>query len=389
MVQTTLGHYHPPRLINLAKTCQREGHEFHNIELSGSISTYPWFQAAAQGEFSNISLFPDRQLENIPAEEMWSKLRATLEGMKLDVAILMGYSLPVLRQAQAWCEHNRIATVLISDSNYFDKKRFFPFEFLKYLFVHKADAAFVAGQTARDYMIKLGIPKERIAFGCDVVDVQAISRQAGLNRERIQQVRQKWSLPEHYFLFVGRLVPEKNVLGLLEAYEKYLHDDKSENAWHLVICGAGTEQEKIEAYLNNVPAEDRVKVHLSGFIGPNEIVDFYSGASTFILPSLSEPWGLVVNEAMACSLPVIVSNRCGSAFSLVQEGENGWIIDPLDPVMMASVMKKAANMDPEQRAAYGKRSRALINDWDLDLYSRGVIESSKLALAHARKKYKG
>lgn len=389
MVQTTLGHYHPPRLMNLAKSCQLEGFEFDNIELSGSLSTYPWFQTATHGEFSNISLFPNQQLENIPAEEMWSKLRTTLERIKPTVVILMGYSLKIMRQAQEWCKHNRIATVLISDSNYFDKKRYLPFEFIKYLFVHKMDAAFVAGQTGRAYIMKLGIPQERIAFGCDVVDVQAISKQAGLNRERMEQIRQKWNLPENYFLFVGRLVPEKNVLGLLEAFEKYLRDDKSGNACHLVICGAGIEQEKIERYLNTFPVEDRARIHLYGFIGPNDIVDFFSGASTFILPSISEPWGLVVNEAMACSLPVIVSNRSGSAYNLVQEGENGWIVDPLDPGMMTRVMNEAANLDPQQRAAYGDKSRTLINDWDLDRYSKGVIESSKMAIAHARKKYRG
>jgi glycosyltransferase involved in cell wall biosynthesis len=388
-VQATLGHYHLPRMLTLTSCCQDAGFVLDNIELSGSMSAYPWFQTAEYKGFSNISLFPESQFETIHPKDLWLALKICLEKLNPDLVFLLGYSLSVMRKALNWCKIKKIPTVLISDSNRFDKKRYALLEFLKSLSVRRFDAAFVAGQSSSAYIQSLGMPKARVATGYDVVDVQSISNQAQCNRESINQIRENLNLPSKFFLFVGRLIPEKNVIRLLAAFEKFLQLNGSNGAWHLVICGSGPEQEKINNVLHNLPLEHQCKIHLYGHVEPKNIVDFFSVASFFILPSISESWGLVVNEAMACSLPVIVSNRAGSSFDLVLDGENGWIIDPFDIDGMAQVLNRAANMDEKMREEFGRKSRALINDWDLDRYCRGVIESSRMATDHAGKKFGG
>jgi glycosyltransferase involved in cell wall biosynthesis len=389
IVQSTLGHYHYPRLSELAKVCQTEGFIFENIELSGSEKNYPWFQTVAQDRFANYCLFPNNLLENIPENKLWAALKNHLETSNPDVVVLMGYSLGVMRHARYWCESRKIATVLISDSNQFDKKRHRLFEYLKYLIVRKFDAAFVAGKSSGFYLQSLGMPQNRIAYGCDVVDVQAISGQALRNKENIDQIQKKYDLPSKYILFVGRLIPEKNVLGLVSAFEKFLNGDQTKKDWHLVICGSGPEEEHLQNLLRKLSPDKRSRVHLLGFVAPDGVIDLFSGASLFILPSVSEPWGLVVNEAMACGLPVIVSQKAGASFDLVRNEENGWIIDPLDSEQITRVLCNATGLDENTRQKMGRRSRELIADWDLDRYSRGVVESSRMALAHVQSKFKG
>jgi 1,2-diacylglycerol 3-alpha-glucosyltransferase len=173
------------------------------------------------------------------------------------------------------------------------------------------------------------------------------------------------------------------------AYEKFLELNTANGDWHLVICGSGPEQEKIAQAVRSLPLEHQSRVHSYGYVEPGRIVDFFSAASFFILPSVSEAWGLVVNEAMACSLPLILSNRAGSSYDLVSEGENGWIIDPFDTNMMAQVLNCASNMEEKMREEFGRKSKALINDWDLDRFCRGVIESSRIAMTHAMEKFRG
>jgi len=388
LIQSTLGHYHYPRLINLAGYSHDEGFTFDNIELTGLEISYPWFHTKTQPEYSNICLFPDDQLEKISNAKLWKALKAQLERINPDVVFILGYSLGIMRKAKYWCDQHKIATVLISDSNQFDKKRYLPIEFLKYLFVRKFDAAFVAGQSSSAYMQNLGIPAERIVWGCDVVDVKAISNQEQSNKQIINQIRGKWNLPYNYFLFVGRLIPEKNVLGLLSAFERFLKIDESNENWHLVIVGAGEEQNKIDLYIRHLLLRHKNLIHLKGFVSPENIVDLFSCASYFILPSVAEPWGLVVNEAMACSLPLILSDKVGSSHNLIHEGENGWIIDPLNTEMIANILNTAANLDENTRLKLGQRSRTIINDWDLDRFSMGIINCSKIAISYAHNKYK-
>ena len=84
--------------------------------------------------------------------------------------------------------------------------------------------------------------------------------------------------------------------------------------------------EQIKSFINDNSLEDRV--FLFGFVQQDEIVKYYVTSDVFILPSKSEPWGLVVNEALLCGLPVIVSDKCGSTPELVEEGKNGFTFNP-------------------------------------------------------------
>ena len=384
-IHISLSHYHLPRLQNLSDHCKNLGIEFYNIELSSYLKAYSGFVTDRNINFNDINLFPEQLLENIPNNKIWSALQDKLEEIMPDVIFLYGYSDDSMRRAKQWAEKRKIATVLLSDSNAFDKKRYKVFELIKSLFVSRFDAAFVGGTSSEEYLRSLGIPSERIVYGFDVVDTEFLDKVVIENTKNPTQVRQKWGLPDNYFLFVGRLIPEKNIPNLLIAYEKYVSLLGQElSPWYLVICGSGPEEEKIKLLIQNLPEVARENICLHGYIKQPEIMDFFSFASCFVLPSVSESWGLVVNEAMACGVPVIVSNKSGCARDLVSENTNGWSFQPDDVDALVNLMIKITRMDKPARTALGICGKEQISKWGLARFSHGALESAQIAVNHQK-----
>ena len=117
-------------------------------------------------------------------------------------------------------------------------------------------------------------------------------------------------------LAVGKLVPVKDPVVLVRAFARVAH----RISCHLVFCGDGPLKSEIED-LSNRLAPGRVTV--TGFVNQTEIGAWYSSADLLVLPSRSETWGLVVNEAMNFGLPAVVSDQAGCAADLVVQGRTG------------------------------------------------------------------
>ncbi|MEJ2598056.1 MAG: glycosyltransferase family 4 protein [Anaerolineales bacterium] len=314
---------------------------------------------------------------------LWSALNKTLTELQPDVIFIYGYSERIFRQAFFWAKARKIATVLVSDSNFFDKRRNSILEYIKKIIVSRFDAAFVAGTSASLYIQSLGIPLERIVQGFDAVDNSFFSARALENKGCISELRQKWNLPEDFFLFVGRFIKEKNLRSLFAAYQQYLERNHDEShLWKLVLCGSGPEEDLTNKYIQNLPNPVQDNISLYGMIKQPEIIDFYSCAACFILPSVSETWGLVVNEAMVCGLPVLVSENVGCALDLVMENYNGWCFDPYDIGKLANLMNHISKLDDPVRIGMGLNGTKIISNWGLERFSEGVLESVEIAIKH-------
>ena len=208
---------------------------------------------------------------------------------------------------------------------------------LKRAVVSRFDAALVGGQPQMRYFASLGIPPEKIFPGYDAVDNDYFSRKADEVRAHEAEFRRKYELPEHYFLSVGRFVGKKNLGTLIQAYRKFL-EVSSNCQTHLALVGSGEEEPRLRRLCSELnlpvcdhsaspaPAAPRCApirtpaVHFYGFRQIEENPIFYALADAFILPSLWEEWGLVVNEAMASGLPVVVSEAAGCAEDLLEPG---------------------------------------------------------------------
>ena len=106
---------------------------------------------------------------------------------------------------------------------------------------------------------------------------------------------------------------------------------------------------------------------------------YYAHAGAFVHASTTEQWGLVVNEAMASGLPVLVSNQVGSSPDLVKEGSNGWTFDPLDIDQLAFLMWKIAS-DAPLRTVMGAKSREIIANWSLERFLTGAENAAETAI---------
>jgi glycosyltransferase involved in cell wall biosynthesis len=121
-------------------------------------------------------------------------------------------------------------------------------------------------------------------------------------------------------------------------------------------------------------------VYFPGFRQVAELPRFYAGAGAFVHASLSEQWGLVVNEAMASELPVLVSNPCGCAIDLVKQGENGYTFVLSSPSILTELLLKISLMDSSSRKKMGQRSRSIISDWGAERFAEGFRSAAQAAV---------
>jgi glycosyltransferase involved in cell wall biosynthesis len=214
-----------------------------------------------------------------------------------------------------------------------------------------------------------GMSERRIFFGVDVVDNAFFADRADDSRRagHADLARAGLDLPGDYFLGVGRLVPKKNWPPLLDAYEGYRRGNPAD-PWGLVLVGDGPLRAELEARAQSLP-----DVRILHFTAPAELVILYAWASALVLPSFhGETWGLVVNEAMACGLPVLISEECGCAESLVEAGANGWTFSPHDVEALSALMNRLASLPLSERAELGRRSREIVATWSLDRFVEGA-----------------
>jgi len=275
-------------------------------------------------------------------------------------------------------------------------------------------AGFVAGAPQKRYFSSLGLPAEKIVTGYDAVDNDYFAEKTEEVRSRAPELRTQYDLPEHYFLNLGRFVAKKNLETLIRAYRKFL-DAASPRATHLVLVGSGEEESKLRKLCDELrlpqyhhPPGGSTKagggapgVHFYGFRQINENPIFYGLADAFILPSLYEEWGLVVNEAMACSLPVVVSRTAGCTEDLLEMGvpgealngeaaaigklrldsnlrKNGLVFDPQSPGELSRVMSCLAE-NPGLRMAMGRESFRIVEKFSCENFAKNAIQAARLA----------
>jgi glycosyltransferase involved in cell wall biosynthesis len=323
-----IGPYHAARMQGAARVLGRD--RCVALEIASRTRVYGWDEVSATG-FQRRTLFRDRDYEAIPGKARASALVSALEELQPTAVAINGWSAPEARAALRWCRSRKRTAILMSESQQSDSVRWKPLEWLKRAVVRQFDSALVGGRSHARYLEALGMSGDRIAYGYDVVDNRHFEQGALRARSDAAEVRRRMSLPERYFLASARFIEKKNLPFLVDAFAR-CHADAGENDSHLVVLGDGPERTAIEARIRAAGLHGRV--HLPGFIQYGELPHYYGLAEAFVLPSLVEPWGLVVNEAMAAAIPVLVSRACGAA-ELVIEGENGFTFDPHDAGALA------------------------------------------------------
>jgi 1,2-diacylglycerol 3-alpha-glucosyltransferase len=215
------------------------------------------------------------------------------------------------------------------------------------------DYSIAGGAPHKRYLIQLGFPAERIGLFYDVVDNTFYHEATELTRRSTSPA--ETDLPKNYFLYVGRFAPEKNLSTLIRAFAAYRERG---GTWSLVLVGDGPDRDDIISQSRNAGVDNHIR--FTGLKTTKESILYYAFAGCFVLPSIREPWGLVVNEAMASSLPVIVSSKCGCVEDLVQPGVNGYLFDPSMDGQLTENMLAISTTSPAAIDAMRRRSREII-----------------------------
>jgi glycosyltransferase involved in cell wall biosynthesis len=366
-----LGPYHLARCVAAGARCRLTA-----LELSAVDDTYAWSRVDGAPNFERITLFRDVDADRKRRSELTRAVYAALAEADPQVVAVPGWSHPGALAALLWCLRNGRPAVLMSDSGMRDQVRRRPREAIKRLVVRLFTSALVGGIPHRAYACALGLAPGAVFDGYDVVDNDHFDRGARHARGEGERLRARLALPARYLLAAARFVAKKNLLPLLEAYAGY-RARAGTDAWPLVLLGDGELRGEIE---RRIALPDLAgAVVLPGFRQYDELPAFYGFAGAFVHASTAEQWGLVVNEAMAAGLPVLVSERCGCARDLVSEGVNGFTFDPCDVDRLAGLLHRVAGMTDGQREAMAEAGRRIVAEWGPERFAGGLMQAVEVA----------
>ena len=374
---TNFGPYHLARLRALANRLAALGGRLIAYETASVERLYPWETERGAEPFEWVTLCPGQALESLPRSACVRALREALERDRPDAVATAGYFRSESLAALRWARRSGRPAILMSESQAIDHPRVWWKETIKSRRVRRYSAALVGGTRHRDYLIRLGMPRDRIALGYNAVDNDAFARSAADARCAADGRRGLPSAP--YFLAVNRFVAEKNLPRLVQAFASYRRACRDALPWDLVLCGDGSGEAEVDAAVRQSGCAGAI--HRPGFLQAGTLPRWYAFASAFVHPSLMEPWGLVVNEAAACGLPLLVSDRAGCVETLVPEGEatTGARFDPRDVDEIAQRLQWVATLPESERGAMGRRAAELVSRWGPDRFARGMIEAWEMA----------
>lgn len=369
------GPYHLARLYAASKLL-----DITAIEISSLDQTYDWLSVDTHENLEKVTLFTDNADTKGPKEIIRHTIKA-LDQKNPDAVAIPGWDEAVAIAAMIWCRKTSKPSIVMADSTFDDRPRKPWQEKLKSRILQQNSAALVAGSATRHYVETLGMPHKNILEGYDIVDNKHFSVNA--NRARIHQnrLRKTLRLPQNYFLACSRFVPKKNLHRLIQAFANYVKQSK-EPVWSLVIVGDGPLKKELVDLTCSLNMSRWVI--FPGFKQYDDLPVYYGLARVFFHASMVEQWGLVVNEAMACGLPVMVSKKCGCAADLVQNEINGFSFDPFDIENLTRLMIDLSS-GKFDLVAMGRQSQNIISKWDPDLFAINLLKSSKIALAERKK----
>ncbi len=346
LVWDRLGDYHAARFEAL-RNLLPDGTVFIS-DLGESDGLYKWKNPLADSPLYQPLSSKSVEQPDALARFQAFKNRAIRHNIK--VAGIAGYGRLEYNLILVWCKMKGIRVVLFAESWYGDKPIF---NRLKGRYLSSVcDGFLVSGIKARHHFSqKLGISDKPFEIGYSVVDNQHFA--SGLKNKNQKQI-----------LCVARFSPEKNLVRLIRAFQKA----NLPNDWSLKLVGGGPQKKELQKL-----ASGRDQIQFSDWLSYNELPDLYASSSFFILPSVFEPWGLVVNEAMSAGLPIALSKQCGCEPDLCSK-ENGFSFDANDEDSIVEAFKKISQTTNETRQEMGESSKQKIAYFSPETWANSFIQ---------------
>jgi 1,2-diacylglycerol 3-alpha-glucosyltransferase len=374
-----IGPYHHARLNAAADRLSVTGIEW-------SAKGYDaWGAAETPARYAKISLFSEAADAYPASRRRREAFRWALEQANPDVVAVNGWNNFGSLAAADCCVRLRTPMLVMAESAREDEPRSWWKEAIKKQIVDLYSAALVGGQRHAEYLVELGMPRDRIFIGYDVVDNVYFARRALEIRNSKSETREKYALPGNYFLASARFIEKKNLPRLISAYAEYRQ--RSEVAGSapsdLVLLGDGPLRKTLNSQLSTLNLQ--AHVHLPGFKQYDELPVYYALAKAFVHASTTEQWGLVVNEAIASGLPVIVSERCGCVPELVNG--NGFTFDPFDEQELAARLLEMASLSEDDLQRFAEASRRIAGRFGPERFAEGLERAASTAINVTQKRF--
>ena len=307
------------------------GLDVYGLEIATYDSNYNWREGSDGTGFSKITLFPGEVRQKIGTLRCALRIIATCLRIRARHVFLCNYEAPAIFLSAIALRLLGRHVVVMQDSKFDDKQRHIGFELFKSILYSPYHAALAAGQRTRGYLRFLGFRDERVFVGYDTISVERVRRMAGTEAAPS-------GIPhaERHFTIIARFIAKKNIALALEAYAAYLADRSHRRPPRpLYLCGSG----ELEPALRKKAEELRLEhVHFCGYLSEEEVARMLGSTLALILPSIEEQHGLVVNEALAMGVPILLSDNCGARDLLVRSGVNGYVFEPDNAAGLANFM---------------------------------------------------
>mgnify|MGYP003113771137 CR=1 FL=1 len=385
------GPYHYSRFKGFKEACTDRGIQPIGLELFQKSNIYEWSTTQQETSVKHFS-FGEQEMA-FPIWKCLTQLLPYLWKLKADYALVPSYwhwSLFI----NIVCRLRGAKIIMMNESHADTERAKGVKRGLKKLIVKRFHAALVGGKPHVRHFESLGMKPGSIFPGYDAIDVNYFAEQADVIRSNAAKNHALLNLPDRYFLSLSRMVEKKNLPGLVEAYS-HLNTRSMSPVPHLVFVGSGPLEKRVREAVRayEIPLYDHEEgkevgtidnqtkgIHFYGFrqIDVNPI--FFTLADAFIMPSLWEEWGLVVNEALACSTPVIVSANAGCAEDLVIEGQTGYKIDPRNIESITTAMSHIAE-DSTDLASMGAAGLSLVRTFDCNNFGINALRAIEYTTA--------
>jgi len=260
-------------------------------------------------------------------------------------------------------------STLLDEKNIFLIKKKLRETFLKWVYQH-IDVALYVGKANKQYYLKYGLKESQLVFAPHAVDNQRFDGGA------IRTYRHTFKIPDEaiVFLFSGKLEVKKDPSLLVDSFANL-----NEENTYLLMVGNGKLEKELKDHTDQLPSSIKSRIHFIDFQNQSFMPTVYQSADVFVLPSKGpgETWGLSVNEAMACGLPILISDKSGCYPDLVDEGINGFVFKSKQVDELTHYMKKVAG-DKGELKRMGEASKRMIQKWSFESICTAIEDTVNL-----------
>lgn len=292
-----------------------------------------------------------------------------LRKIRPDIVINTAFNLNTL-WGSLYAKLFRKPSMIWSEATCFsERNRSFARRWFRKMLVRLNDAYIPSGIEAKEFLVSLGADEARCFTAVDAIEDIRKSPEYDKIHEESKRVRSEQSDP--VLLFSGRLIELKGIDLLFAAYEK-IHDLSDVALW---IMGSGPLENKLK---DDVDRKCLQNVKFLGFKNEREKWVYFLASDIFVFPTRQDVWGLVVNEAMLCGLPVICSKFAGCCKDLIEDEKTGFVIDPNDTESFAHVLRKVITNDG-LRGAMSERAREKACEYSIEESAKGFLRAFNFA----------